>query len=146
MTNLSDFELLHDCRICGARFLTRNLSEEICRECRGGGGKSEKKRARLRNMPQPGRLSPREARRLRTIMSTTIRRKLLINQSLIKVGFFYCLGKDYQPENMLSIPFDVKKGGPFPIRRQKDGVISHFALRRGWLRIVISGEIYDLAA
>jgi hypothetical protein len=120
--------------------LTPSLDEELCRDCRRGQGTAEKKRGRLPDMPRPGWISPRKARRGTNIMSTTILCKYMKNKALTKMGNFYLLGKNYQPENLLSIPFYFKKTGLFPIRGLKDGAIPHLASSHKRPRIAILGD------
>jgi hypothetical protein len=71
--------------------------------------------------------------RLRSIMSTSIACKSLINKAITKVGNYYLLGKSYLPKNGYFIPFCLKKTGLYPIYRPFLRHISHF--HKGRLRM-----------
>ena len=75
-------------------------------------------------------LSPGGLRRVRGIMSTTNLRKYMYYQQLPKTGNYYFLGKNYQAESRVSIPFCLKKTGMFPMKGQLKEAFSRFQLGR----------------
>jgi hypothetical protein len=75
-------------------------------------------------------------------MSTTNPCKYMINQQLLKTGYFYFLGKNYQAKNRDFIPFCLKKRGVYPIYGLFLELFSRFQKGLGWKPTAILGGLH----